>query len=51
MELANKKSLSKKVDMILFHHNSIRKGLGKSKIDKKKLVNSLSEISAKVLKY
>ena len=51
MDLANKKSLSKKVDMILFHHNSIRKGLGKSKIDKKKLVNSLSEISAKVLKY
>ena len=51
MDLSNKKSLSKKVDMILFHHNSIRKGLGKSKIDKKKLVNSLSEISAKVLKY
>ena len=51
MDLANKKSLSKKVDMILFHHNSIRKGLGKIKIDKKKLVNSLSEISAKVLKY
>ena len=29
MDLANKKNLSKKIDMILFHHNSIRKGLKK----------------------
>ena len=37
--------------MILFHHDSIRKGLGKKKINKKKLVNDLSKISSKVLKY
>jgi len=51
MDLANKKNLSKRIDMILFHHNSIRKSLGKSKIDKKKLINDLSKISSKILKY
>ena len=51
MDLANKKNLSKKIDMILFHHNSIRKGLKKSQINKKKLMNDLSKISSKILKY
>ena len=51
MDLANKENLSKKIDMILFHHNSIRKGLGKNKINKKKLINDLRKISSKVLKY
>ena len=36
MDLANKKNLSRKIDMILFHHNSIRKGLKKKLIKKKK---------------
>ncbi len=35
MDLASKENLSKRIDMILFHHNSIRKGLGKNKINKK----------------
>ena len=30
MDLANKINLSKKIDMILFHHNSIRKNLKKN---------------------
>jgi len=51
MDLANKENLSKKIDMILFHHNSIRKGLQKNKINKKKLVNDLNKISSKILKY
>ena len=51
MDLANKENLSKRIDMILFHHDSIRKGLGKKKINKKKLVNDLRKISSKVLKY
>jgi len=50
-DLANKKNLSKKIDMMLFHHNSIRKSLGKSKINKKKLINDLGKISSKILKY
>ena len=33
MDLANKKNLSKRIDMMLFNHNSIRKSLGKAKID------------------
>ena len=51
IDLANKENLSKKIDMILFHHDTIRKGLGKNKINKKKLINDLRKISSKVLKY
>jgi adenylosuccinate synthase len=51
MDLANKKNLSKKIDMILFHHNSIRKGLKKKLVNKKKLLNELNKISPKILKY
>ena len=51
MDLANKKNLSKKIDMILFHHNSIRKGLNQKLINKKKLINDLNKISSKILKY
>ena len=51
MDLSNKRSLSKRIDMILFHHNSIRKGLKKKLINKKKLMNDLGKISYKILKY
>ena len=51
MDLVNKKNLSKRIDMMLFHHNSIRQSLGKSKIDKKKLISDLTKISPKILKY
>ena len=51
MDLANKENLSKRIDMILFHHDSIRKGLRKSKINKKKLINDLGKISSQILKY
>ena len=51
IDLANKKNLSKRIDMMLFHHNSIRKSLGKSKINKRKLINDLTKISSEILKY
>ena len=51
MDLTNKENLSKKIDMILFHHNSIRKGLNKKKINKKELMKDLNKISPKILKY
>jgi len=51
VDLASKRNLSKKIDMILFHHNSIRKGLKQKLINKKKLINDLSKISSKILKY
>ena len=51
MDLNNKKNLSKKIDMILFHHNSIRKGLKKKIVSKKKILEDLNKISFKILKY
>ena len=51
MDLASKKNFSKRIDAMLFHHNSIRKSLGKSKIDKRKLINDLTKISSEILKY
>ena len=51
MDLANRENLSKKIDMMLFHHNSIRKAFGKKILNKKKLINDLSKISSKILKY
>ena len=51
MDLANRKNLSKKIDMMSFHHNSIRKAFGKKILNKKKLINDLSKISSKILKY
>ena len=51
MDLADKKNLSKKIDMVLFHHNSIRKGLKKKLINKKKLLDDLNKVSSQILKY
>ncbi len=51
MDLANEKNLSKKIDTILFHHNSIRKGLGKRTVDKKTLMKELIKISPAILKF
>jgi len=51
MDLSNKKNLSKRIDMVLFHHNSIRKGLKKKIINKKKLMDDLNKISSQVLKF
>ena len=51
IDLKNKKNLSKKIDIILLHHNSIRKGLKKKLINKKKLMKELTKISSKILKY
>ena len=51
MDLKNKSSLSKKIDKILFHHNSIRKSLNKKLINKKKLMNDLHKISSKILNF
>ena len=46
-----RKICQKKLILILFHHNSIRKGLGKKMVDKKKLIKELIKISPKILKY
>jgi len=51
MDLANEKNLSRKIDMMLFHHNSIRKGLGKKIVNKDQLMKELLKISEEILKY
>ena len=51
MDLKNRDNLSKKIDTILFHHNALRKGLGKKIIDKDKLAQDLFKISPKILKF
>ena len=51
IDLANKENLSKRIDMILFHHDAIRKSLRKTKVNKKKLINDLRNIASKILKY
>jgi len=51
MDLANEKNLSRKIDTILFHHNSIRKGLEKKTVNKDQLMKELLKISSEILKY
>ena len=51
MDLDDRKNLSKRIDVTLLHHNSIRAGLKKNKINKKKLINDLKKISSRILKY
>ena len=51
MDLANKKNLSRKIDTLLNHHNSIRKGLERKIADKDQLTKRLLTISSEILKY
>jgi len=51
MDLANEENLSKKIETMLFHHNSIRKGLGKKIVNKDQLMKDLLKISSEILKY
>ena len=51
IDLYDERNLSKKIDVILFHHNNLRKGLEKKIIDKKQLLSDLLKISSKILKY
>jgi len=51
IDLGDENNLSKKLDLLLIHHNSIRKGLGKELVDKKDLMKKLDSISSEILKY
>ena len=51
MDLANKNNLSRKIDTLLNHHNSIRKGLERKIADKDQLTKKLLTISSEILKY
>ena len=51
MDLVSKKNLNKRLEAVLLHHNAIRKGLGKKKFFKSKLIKDLLKIAPKILKY
>ena len=51
MDLASKKNLENRLEVVLEHHNAIRKGLGKPMYEKSELVNNLLKIAPEILKY
>ena len=51
MDLSSEKNLDDRLDMVLKHHNLIRKGLGKEIYNKDKLKKDLLKIAPEILKY
>ena len=51
MDLKSEKNLDKRLETILFHHNAIRKGLGKKIYEKEKLKKDLLKIAPEILKF
>jgi adenylosuccinate synthase len=51
MDLKSESNLDKRLEVVLAHHNAIRKGLGKKIFEKDKLKKQLLEIAPEILKY
>ena len=51
MDLASENNLDKRLDVVLNHHNAIRKGLGKPEFKKEQLKKDLLNIAPKILKF
>ena len=51
MDLISEKNLDQRLDVVLMHHNAIRKGLGKKIFEKEKLKNELLKIAPHILKF
>ncbi len=51
MDLASENNLDKRLDVVLNHHNAIRKGLGKPVFLKNKLKKDLLNIAPQILKF
>jgi len=51
IDLASEKNLDERLDIALFHHNAIRKGLGKDTFIKEKIKKDLLKIAAEILKF
>ena len=51
MDLRSKKNLDQRLELVLSHHNAIRKGLGKKIFEKEKLIKDLLEIAPEILKF
>ena len=51
MDLSSENTLNKRLDVVLHHHNAIRKGLGKPEFKKEELKKNLLKIAPNVLKF
>ena len=51
MDLRSEKNLDQRLELVLLHHNAIRKGLGKKLFEKKQLVEDLLKIAPEILKF
>ena len=51
MDLRSESNLDKRLENVLFHHNAIRKGLGKKTFEKNKLKKDLLMIAPEILKF
>jgi adenylosuccinate synthase len=50
-DLADPATLGEKVDHLLFHHNALLRGLGRSEIERRKLIDSLLDVAPRILPY
>jgi|TARA_B100001093_G_scaffold425955_1_gene419657 adenylosuccinate synthase len=50
-DLADRATLEARIDRLLLHHNTLRRGMELDEIDKVSLINNLLEISPIILKY
>ena len=51
MDLASENNLDKRLEVVLSHHNAIRKGLGKTEFKKEQLKKNLLNIAPQILKF
>ncbi len=51
MDLRSEKNLDQRLELVLMHHNAIRKGLGKKIFEKEKLKKDLLMIAPQILKF
>ena len=51
MDLLSEQNLNHRLELVLMHHNAIRKGLGKKPFLKEKLLIELKKIAPDILKY
>ena len=50
-DLADPATLEARVDRLLLHHNTLRRGLGMEEVDRASLITKLQEIAPEILKY
>ena len=50
-DLADPATLEARVDRLLLHHNTLRRGLGMEEVDRANLIAQLQEIAPEILKY